>query len=184
MAYPGARVQGAFVDFAAMRRAAIALGLIAAALAASPALAAGPSRSLAQRYAHRTYITDSVLGRRVYHLDTPREAFTAPDGSTITAFGAVLDSADGTGEIVLLFRNLRFLGWASGFDAVHLSVSTSGRAVAVTYGVYSGNDPFCCPHARRTVHYRWNGHRITADGQPPLVYGRHGNRLHLAPARD
>jgi hypothetical protein len=167
-----------------MRRAALVLALAAAAVAAAPALAAGPSRSLAARYAHRTYINQSGLGRRVYHVEGPRYAFTAPDGSTITAFGAVLDSADGTGEIVLLFRNLHFLGWASAFDAVHLSVGTSGRAIAVTYGVYSGNDPFCCPHAKKTVRYRWNGKRITADGEPPLAYGSRGNRLHLAPARD
>lgn len=183
MAYPlGTRGISSYT--APMRRAAIVLGVTAAALAAAPALAAGPSRSLAQRYAHRTYINQPPLGRRVYHVEGPREAFTAADGSTITAFGAVLDSADGTGEIVLLFRNLRFLGWASAFDAVHLSVKRSGRSIAVTYGVYSGNDPFCCPHARKTVHYGWNGHRITADGQPPLAYGTRGNRLHLAPARD
>jgi hypothetical protein len=157
---------------------------IAAAAAATPALAAAPSRSLGQRYAHRTYINDPALGRRVFHLDTPRLSFTAADGSTISAWGAVLDSADGTGEIVLLFRNLKFLGWASAFDTVHLSVKTSGKAIAVTYGVYSGNDPFCCPHARKTIRYRWNGHRIVACGEAPLIYGRRGNRLHLAPARD
>jgi LppP/LprE lipoprotein len=164
-----------------MRRRAFAgaLAVAAACAVAVPALAAGPSRTLAQRYAHRTFINDRFLGRRTYHLDTPRQAFTAADGSTITAFGAVLDSADGTGEIVLLFRGSRFLGWASVYDAVHLSVRTSGRSIAVTYGVYSGNDPFCCPHARKTVRYRWNGRRIVADGKPPLVYGRHGNRLHL-----
>jgi hypothetical protein len=191
MAYPvGAREICSYT--APMRRAGIVLGLIVLALAAAPALASapsrtlatGPSRSLAERYAHRTYINQQGLGRRVYHVEGPREAFTAADGSKITAFGGVLDSADGTGEIVLLFRNLRFLGWASAFDAVHLSVKQSGRSIAVTYGVYSGNDPFCCPHARTTVHYRWNGHRITADGQPPPAYGSHGNRLHLAPARD
>ncbi len=165
-----------------MRRAALALALAGAALgAASPALAAGPSRVLAQRYAHRTYINDPTLGRRIYHLDGPREAVTAADGSTITAFAAVLNSADGTGQIVLLFHRARFLGWASAFDAVHLGVSTSGRSIAVTYGVFSGNDPFCCPHARKTVRYRWNGRRIVADGEPPLVYGQRGDRLRLAP---
>src|SRR5919197_430413 len=91
---------------APMRRAALATGT------AAPALASAPSRSLAQRYAHRTYIVQPQLGRRVYHLDTPRLSFTAADGSTISAWGAVLNSGDGTGEIVVLFRNLKFLGWA------------------------------------------------------------------------
>jgi hypothetical protein len=38
-----------------------------------------------------------------------------------------------------------------------------------------------CPHARKTVRYRWNVRRIVADGEPPLAYGERGNRLHLAP---
>ena len=48
------------------------------------------------------------------------------------------------------------------------------------YGVYKGNDPFCCASSYRTVRYRWNGARIVADGQPPLTYGRRLDRLHLA----
>jgi LppP/LprE lipoprotein len=112
-----------------------------------------PSRARAQSYAHRTFIND-----------------------------AVLDSADGTGQIVLLFRGNRFLGWASAYDTVHLGVGRSGSSIAVRYGVFSGNDPFCCPHAIKTVRYRWNGRRIVADGTPPRSYGRKGNRLHLSPA--
>jgi LppP/LprE lipoprotein len=161
---------------------AVVAAAIAFALLAVPALAAGPSRSLAQRYAHRTYVVDPTLGRRTFHLDTPRFAVRATDGSTITAFGAVLDSADGTGQIVLLFRDGRFLGWASAYDTLHLAVRSSAGAIAVTYGVYRGNDPFCCPSSKKTIRYRWNGSRIVADGTPPLVFGRRGNRLHLAPA--
>jgi hypothetical protein len=125
-------------------RIAVALATCALLTAAAPALAAGPPR--------------------VFHLDTPRYAAKAGDGSTITAFGAVLDSADGTGQIVL-------------------AVATSGHSIAVVYGGYKGNDPFCCPSSKKTVRYRWNGSRIVADGTPPLVYGRKGSRLHLAPRR-
>jgi hypothetical protein len=92
------------------------------------------------------------------------------------------DSGDGTGQAVELFRGRRFLGWASAYDTVHLSVSERGRAIAVRYGVYRGNDPFCCPSATKTVHYRWNGSRIVADKAPPLIYGHRGNRLHLGGA--
>jgi hypothetical protein len=165
----------------AWRRAgALVLAVVALASLAAQAFAAGPPRSLAERYAHRTYVNDPILGRRTFHLDTGRLAVKASDGSTITAFGAVLGSADGTGQIVLLFRGARFLGWASAYDAVHLAVATSRRSIAVTYGVYRGNDPFCCPSSKKTVRYRWNGSRIVADGTPPLVYGHKGSRLHLA----
>ena len=58
----------------------------------------------------------------------------------------------------------------------------AGRAIRVVYGVYSGNDPFCCPHATRTIGYRWNGARIVASGTPPRESGRRGPKLHLAAA--
>ena len=164
-------------------RLALAL-LPLAALSASGGTAptaAGPSRRVASRYAHRTYVVQPGAGRRHFALAGPRRAVRAADGSTITAFGAVLaDSGDGTGQIVLLFRGRRFLGWASAFDTVRLVVSTSGRRIFVTYGVFRGNDPFCCPSSRRTVAYRWVRGRIVADGTPPRIYGRRGDRLHLA----
>ena len=143
--------------------------------------AAGPSRRVASRYAHRTYVVQPGAGRRISRSPAHGARSRAADGSTITAFGAVLaDSGDGTGQIVLLFRGGRFLGWASAFDTVRLAVSSSGRRILVTYGVFRGNDPFCCPSSRRTVAYRWARGRIVADGTPPRIYGRRGDRLHLA----
>jgi hypothetical protein len=147
---------------------------------ASVASAAAPTHATAARYAARTYVVDS--GRhRPFALIGSGQTVRAADGSTITGFGLVLaDSGDGTGQAVLLFRGTRFLGWASAFDALHLSVGSSGRAIVVTYGVYSGDDPFCCPSSRRAVRYRWTGSRISASATPPLIYGRRGSRLHLA----
>jgi hypothetical protein len=160
----------------------LAAALAPAALGAPPATAAGPSRATAQRYAHRTYVNDPSLGRRRFALAGPRATAHAADGSTITAFGIVLaDSGDGTGQAVLLFRGVRFLGWASAYDTLHLGVSGAGSSIRVRYGVYRGNDPFCCPSSTKTVRYRWAHGRIVADGTPPLIYGRRGTRLHLAP---
>jgi hypothetical protein len=162
-----------------VRRALIA---VLALLLSVPAVAeaAGPSHAAGKRYAKRTYIVQGGVHRR-YALDGRRHAFTAADGSRITAWAILpADSGDGTGQAVLLFRNRHFLGWASAFASVHLSVSASRRAIDVRYGVYSGNDPFCCPHATRTIAYRWNGSRIVAGGTPPKAYGSRGPRLHLA----
>ena len=83
---------------------------------------------------------------------------------------------------IVLFRGTRFLGWASIHAAIHVAVHGGGHAIRVVYGVYSGNDPFCCPHATRTIAYRWNGSRIVASGTPPREYGRRGPKLHLAAA--
>jgi hypothetical protein len=154
--------------------------MIATAAAVALAFAAsGPSHATAQHYAHRTYIVQ-FGHRRHFDVVGRRHSFRAADGSRITAFAMLLsDSGDGSGQAVELFRGKRFLGWASAYDAIHVRVSARGRSIAVRYGVYRGNDPFCCPSAIRVVHYRWNGSRIVADGVPPLEYGRHGNRLHL-----
>jgi LppP/LprE lipoprotein len=149
---------------------------------AATAAANGPSRLLAQRYAHRTYIVQGSA-RRVFDLVGHRIAITAGDGSTITAFGAVLaDSGDGSGQAVLLFRGVHFLGWASAYDTLHLRVEKDDDAIAVRYGVYRGNDPFCCPSTLKTIRYSWNGRRIVADSAPPLIYGHRGDRLYLGPS--
>lgn len=140
-----------------------------------------PTPDEANRYAQRTYVVQEELGRRVFKVEGPPATATAADGSRITGFGAVLaDSGDGTGQAVLLFRGRRFLGWASDRLALHLSVKAGGEAIAVEYGDYRGDDPFCCPSSRKTVRYTWNGTRIVADGDPPLAYGRQGDRLQLA----
>jgi hypothetical protein len=159
---------------------ATVLAVCATVLFAAAAQASGPSHASAKRYAHRTYIDQSGTHRR-FALQGGRHAITAKDGSRITAWNIVLaDSGDGSGEAVILFRGRRFLGWASAFASVHLAVHARGRAIRVVYGVYSGNDPFCCPHATKTIGYRWNGSRIVASATPPRAYGSRGPRLHLA----
>jgi hypothetical protein len=165
-----------------MRRVVVPLvaAALLLALGAASAQAAGPSRAEGKRFAHRTYINQ--LGhRRRFVLQGGRRAVRAADGSLITAWNILLaGSGDGSGEAVILFRGTRFLGWASIHTAIHVAVHAGGHAIRVVYGVYSGNDPFCCPHATRTIAYRWNGERIVASGTPPREYGRYGPKLHLA----
>jgi hypothetical protein len=141
-----------------------------------------PSTADADRYAHRTYVVQQPVGKRVFKVDGPAETVTASDGSAITAFNMLLaDSGDGSGQAVLLFRGTKFLGWASDHLSIHLSVARAGRAIAVKYGAYSGNDAFCCPSSHKTVNYMWNGSRIVPDGDPPLDFGKPGDKLHLGP---
>lgn len=140
-----------------------------------------PSRQDAEQYAERSYVDQEQLGRRIFKVEGPAVTVTADDDSQISAFGMVLaDSGDGTGEAVLLFRDRKFLGWASDRLAIHLLVESSGNSVAVKYGNYQGNDPFCCPSSTTTVRYSWNGERIVADRDPPLAYGKQGDRLRLS----
>ncbi len=121
------------------------------------------------------------LGKRVFKLNGSPAAVTASDGSTISAFSLLLaDSGDGTGQAVLLFRGTKFLGWASDRLAMRLTVAAAGNQIAVKYGDFQGNDPSCCPSSTKTISYSWNGSRIVADGDPPLAYGKPGDRLHLA----
>jgi hypothetical protein len=144
---------------------------------------ATPTADDAARYARRTYVVQPQLGKRVFKVAGPGVTVTAADGSRITAFGAVLaDSGDGTGQAVLLFRGTRFLGWATDRLAIRLAVESSDSAIAVRYGNFQGDDPFCCPSSKKTVTYTWNGSRIVPDGDPPLSYGKQGDRLHLDPS--
>jgi hypothetical protein len=172
---------------AMLRLRSLAPVLVLAAALALPAGAAqgagGASRALAQTYAARTYVNDPGLGRRTFEVIGHSAAARASDGSTLTAFPMVLaDSGDGSGQAVLLFRGASFLGWAAAYETLHLNVSASGSAVRVKYGVYRGNDPFCCPSSTKTVHYRYRGGKIVADGTPPLIFGNRGERLHLQSA--
>ena len=165
-----------------MRPTTIALATLPI-VAFTPALAAAssPSRASAARYAHRTYINDKYLGKRSFALEGRAQHVRASDGSRITAWHVGLaDSGDGSGEAVLLFRGRRFLGWASDRLAIHVGLSHRGTAIKVRYGVYTGTDPFCCPHRTKIVRYRWKGARIVASAKPPRTYGRYGPRLHLA----
>jgi hypothetical protein len=165
-----------------MRRAAVLLPALCAAAVLVPAaaIATTTSRSVAQGYAGRTYVKDPSLGRRHFKLAGGGRFATASDGSTIAAFGMVLaGSGDGSGQAVLLFRDGRFLGWASAFETLHLSVSSNGSVIKVRYGDYKGNDPFCCPSSFKTITYSWTGGKIVASGVPPLIFGKQGARLHL-----
>jgi hypothetical protein len=149
---------------------------------AKPPASGQPSAADADRYARRTYVVQTQLGKRVFKVAGPGVTVTADDGSPITAFGMVLaDSGDGTGQAVLLFRGAKFLGWASDRLAIRLAVDSSGNAIAVKYGNYQGDDAFCCPSSRKTVLYRWNGSRVVPDSDPPLAYGKRGDQLHLGP---
>ena len=91
--------------------------------------ATGPSRSVAEQYASRTYVVQSGAGIRRFKLYGQSVSVHASDGSALTAFGVLLaDSGDGTGQAVLLFRGARFLGWASARDTVKLSLRRGQRS--------------------------------------------------------
>jgi hypothetical protein len=81
-------------------------------------------------------------------------------------------SADGTGQIVLLFRNGNFLGWDSAYESMRLRLSATGTRIVVRYAVCRGDDPFCCPsgRARRVPLERLQDHgecRAATDLRPP-----------------
>lgn len=147
----------------------------------APSASATPSTADAEQYARRTYVVQPQLGKRVFKVNGPRTTVTASDGSAISAFSVLLaDTGDGTGQAVLLFRGTKFLGWASDRLAIRLTVGSAGNQIAVKYGDYQGNDAFCCPSSSKTVDYSWNGSRIVADGDPPLAFGKPGDRLRLS----
>ena len=174
-----------------MRRALIvivlstSLGIVGAALARPVATTSGPSRSSALAYAKRTYIVDAGVGNVQFKLGAEKSV-TAKDGSTITAFSITNDyggTADSTHSAVMFFRGGSFLGWASSKAAMFLTLKpSSGNAIRVIYPIWKATDPTCCPSGSKLVSYTWNGSRIVASGQPPLLTGTQGTALHLSSA--
>jgi hypothetical protein len=84
---------------------------------------------------------------------------------------------------VLLFNELHFVGYASKRMSVNLVLGRrhgpDGDSILVRYGVYRPRNAFCCPSGKRSVTYRWNGHRIVANGSPPKrAFGELMPRLH------
>ena len=173
-----------------MRRALIvivivlstSLGVVGAALARPVATTFGPSRSTALAYAKRTYIVVAGVGNVQFKLGA-ENSVTAKDGSTITAFSITNDyggTADSTHSAVMFFRGGSFLGWASSRAAMFLTLKpSSGNAIRASYPTWKATDPTCCPSGS-AVSYTWNGSRIVASGQPPLITGTQGTSLHLS----
>jgi hypothetical protein len=143
-------------------------------------------RAKASVLAERTYINAHSYGkrhrihRRHFHLfEQPSFTVKADDGSSFTGFSATLASADGTGDIVLLFDEERFVGWASNRMAANLGVARRGSALLVRYAVYRNRDAICCPSGFRAIVYRWDGNRVVHHGVPPTSFGEPNPLLHL-----
>jgi hypothetical protein len=145
-------------------------------------------RGRARGIAERTFIYERNYGGPHAHGRHKRRfglrgqlAYTvkAGDGSYVTAFQATLDSADGTGDIVLLFDDQNFVGWASDRAAGNLDLGRRGDAILVRYWIYRGRNSICCPSGKKAITYRWTGSRVVSSGDPPLVYGKPGQRLHF-----
>lgn len=143
-------------------------------------------RQKASRYAEATYINAHSFGkhdrlhRRHFHL-FGQDSYTvkADDGSLLTAFQATLASADGTGDIVLLFDEENFVGWASNRMAANSAPARRGNAILVRYAIYRHRDAICCPSGFKTITYRWDGSAIVRGGKPPRAFGEVGPPLHM-----
>jgi hypothetical protein len=143
-------------------------------------------RAKARGIAERTYFYAHAFGihhrryKRRFSLrgQIPRTV-KADDGSLFTAFQATIDSADGTGDIVLLFDEQTFVGWASNRVAGNLILGRRGNRILVRYFVYKGRNSICCPSGKKAITYRWTGSGVAASGKPPLIFGSVGQRLHL-----
>jgi len=147
-------------------------------------------RGQARGVAERTFIYAHAFGphhrryKRRFHLRGQQSfAVRAADGSTLTAFQATLNSVDGTGDIVLLFDELGFVGYASNRMSVNLTLGrrhiSDADDILVRYGIYRQRDAFCCPSGRQAITYRWDGSRIVASGSPPTrAFGELMPRLH------
>jgi LppP/LprE lipoprotein len=143
-------------------------------------------RQKAGRYAEATYVNAHSFGkrhrlhRRHFHLfEQTSYTVKADDGSLFTAFQATLASADGTGDIVLLFDEEDFVGWASNRLAANSAPARRGNVILVRYAIYRHRDAICCPSGFKTISYSWNGSKVLHRGEPPRAFGEVGPQLHM-----
>jgi hypothetical protein len=162
---------------------ALSLGVLPA---SGAEVASSSLRAKASVLAERTYINAHSYGkhhrihRRHFHLfGQPSFTVKADDGSLFTGFSATLASADGTGDIVLLFDEERFVGWASNRMTANLGLARRGNALLVRYAVYRNRDAICCPSGVRSIAYRWDGSRVVHHGTPPTSFGETNPLLHI-----
>ncbi len=174
-------------------RAILAVAVIALAAALLARSAAGDTfeevlRGDARTRAERTFVYANTFGphhqkyKRRFHLrGQPSFSVSAGDGSTFTAFQATLDSADGTGDIVLLFDEEHFVGWASNRMAANLVLGRRGDMILIRYAVYRPRNSTCCAAAHKAVTYRWNGSGVSVAGRPPTrAFGEGLPPLHMS----
>lgn len=177
-------------SFPSVRRITAVLALAGAlSLSTSSASAGvdfGTLREKASTLAERTYINARSYGkrhrihRRHFHLfGQPSYTVKAEDGSLFTGFSATLASADGTGDIVLLFDEERFVGWASNRMAGNLGLARRGNDLLVRYAIYRSRDAICCPSGYKAIVYRWADNHVVRGGKPPRIYGEVGPPVHL-----
>jgi hypothetical protein len=166
------------------------VGLLAAVIVQSAAGDAfeeslrGNARTRAERtfvYAHTFGVHHRTYRRRFHLRGQPSFSVRATDGSTFTGFQATLDSADGTGDIVLLFDELHFVGWASDRMAADLVLGRRGNKILIRYAVYRPRNAICCPASRKAVTYGWNGAGVAVAGRPPTrAFNESLPRLHMS----
>jgi hypothetical protein len=129
------------------------------------------------------YVT--VVMARTAEVAHPNEHFTPRgslvrtsdgNGGTIDAIiGIRTPSADGLGQLVFFFHNQVFTGWDADHEATSVLqlVASGPQTITVTYANQAAHDPVIgasLPPA--TITYRWDGHRIAPDTQPPAgIYG-------------
>jgi hypothetical protein len=170
--------------------AAAVVALVGAVLASSAASDTFEEslRGDARTRAERTFVYANTFGvhhrkyKRRFHLrGQPSFSVGAGDGSTFTGFQATLDSADGTGDIVLLFDEEHFVGWASNRMAANLVLGRRGNKILVRYAVYRPRNSTCCAASHKAVTYEWNGSGVSVAGRPPTrAFGEGLPRLHMS----
>ena len=140
-----------------------------------PATTSGPT----------TQAIEGVMARTVPVNDHTRHFVPAVAGSPITvsdggtgtltaALGVRTDTADYGGQLVFLWHNDEFIGWATSQYGFKLDMRTvDGTSIEVTYGYIKPGEAACCPSGQERVVYHWDGTRVVADHEPPpdIFYG-------------
>lgn len=129
--------------------------------ASTPILSPTPASTL--------YAATTVVNSRGY---TIHDTSTFQAGMTLNILiGVKTGSADGYDKLAFFFVNGQYIGT----DTLQPSASIrmvwrTGDTIALSYNLYQGGDPMCCPTGgAATVRYYWDGKTLTPlDPIPPV----------------
>ena len=129
----------------------------------------GPTRqAIADVMARTVLATDHTRHFAPNSADSPVVVTDGTSGTLTAARGFVTDTNDPTeGQLVFLWHNDQFLGWATSQLVLGLELhANDATSINVTYGYMKPGEGACCLTGQDPVVYHWDGTKVVADRDP------------------
>ena len=143
-------------------------GTSASATASPSTTAAGPTAADIRRQL-RSVVELANPDTHFSLMDGPVRVSDGAGGLITAAIGVRWPTADAKGQLLFLWHNRKFLGWAPGTEAYAIGMRPYQRAggVTVLFALYPRGTAMCCPRGSVRVRFRLAGGRMKPDRPLP-----------------